>query len=602
VSFDQAQDRSFAKAQVMLWLCLHLPALALEIFARGAEDPAPLAVSEGSGRSAQVVAVNESAHRRGVRPGMATAAAHALASGLRVRARDGVAEREALDRLAAWAYQYTSLVSVVPPQALLLEVQGSLALFGGLERLIERVRGDLATLGYRARLAVAPTPLAATWLARACAGAAITDRAFLAGALAKLALDCLDLAPRQSELLAGMGVRRLGDCLRLPRAGLARRLGPGLVLSLDRALGCVPDPRLPYVPPPRFEARLELPGEVTDTEALLFALKRLLLELNGILVARVAGVDSLVVLLHHRTEEAADRPSLACGPRLDPIGEAADRPSLACGPRLDSGTESRAMPQGRGGYGFGSIGESCIELGLVAPTRDVKRLTELLRERLARVSLAQPVESLTLRASRLLALPGSQHELIAAPRAQAESGAALIERLRARLGARAVQSLVSAADHRPERAWRVVEPDITRYARCAFVSDHKELSAPRVNAGARCALDSGHIQLPSPACGRGVGERVLSASGRESEGEGIPAMRPLWLLPEPLPLDERDGVPWLDGALVLEAGRERIESGWWDGADVRRDYFIARNLNGVRLWVYRSLDGGRGWFLHGVFA
>ena len=58
--------------------------------------------------------------------------------------------------------------------------------------------------------------------------------------------------------------------------------------------------------------------------------------------------------------------------------------------------------------------------------------------------------------------------------------------------------------------------------------------------------------------------------------------------------------PW-----VLRDGPERIESGWWDGADVRRDYFVAENPRGEIVWIYRDhrygIDDGE-WFLHGVFA
>ena len=57
--------------------------------------------------------------------------------------------------------------------------------------------------------------------------------------------------------------------------------------------------------------------------------------------------------------------------------------------------------------------------------------------------------------------------------------------------------------------------------------------------------------------------------------------------------------------LVLEEGPECIESGWWDGHDVARDYYIARNAQGARLWVFRKrreTTAGARWFLHGWFA
>ena len=78
--------------------------------------------------------------------------------------------------------------------------------------------------------------------------------------------------------------------------------------------------------------------------------------------------------------------------------------------------------------------------------------------------------------------------------------------------------------------------------------------------------------------------------------------RPLWLLPEPLPLKQRDQRPYWDGTLLLEAGPERIESGWWDGRAVTRDYFVACSPHGQRLWVFRERQAPRGWFLHGLFS
>jgi protein ImuB len=74
--------------------------------------------------------------------------------------------------------------------------------------------------------------------------------------------------------------------------------------------------------------------------------------------------------------------------------------------------------------------------------------------------------------------------------------------------------------------------------------------------------------------------------------------RPLWLLDSPEPCDVRP--------LVFEEGPECIESGWWDGHDVARDYYVTRNGQGARLWVFRNrraaADDGACWFLHGWFA
>jgi protein ImuB len=50
------------------------------------------------------------------------------------------------------------------------------------------------------------------------------------------------------------------------------------------------------------------------------------------------------------------------------------------------------------------------------------------------------------------------------------------------------------------------------------------------------------------------------------------------------------------------AGPERIESGWWDGGDARRDYYIVLTREGQRAWAYLPAGAHDGWMLHGWFA
>jgi protein ImuB len=92
--------------------------------------------------------------------------------------------------------------------------------------------------------------------------------------------------------------------------------------------------------------------------------------------------------------------------------------------------------------------------------------------------------------------------------------------------------------------------------------------------------------------------------------QGLPLHRPTWLLPEPMPLAERDAMPLLHGQpLQLVSGPERIETGWWDDGSVARDYFIARAHDGCLVWIFRSrLPAAPGplpepaWHLQGLFG
>jgi protein ImuB len=475
----------------MLWLCLHFPSLSLEVVSRGGEPAEPLVISSGRGGRQWVLACSPQALALGLHTGMRLSAAYALAPRLLVKPRDETAEAAALEHVAAWAGRFTSTVSLVPPQGVLLEAAGSLLLFGGRDAFIQHVRQGLEELGYRASLALAPTPLGALLLARAGLEARVEDNASLRAQLARLPLQTLDLGQDTLAALQGLGLRCIGDCLRLPRDGLARRFGPGLLTCLDRVLGKAPDPRRAYVPPARFQGRLALPAEVESSAALLFAARRLMLELAGFLEARGGGVQQLTLELLHR-EHAPTR----------------------------------------------------IALDLMSPSRDPHHLLELLRERLERVELPAPVRDLALSAGEILPLVHENRDLVDGRRREGDWGA-LVEKLRARLGAEAVRGIRVLAVHRPERAW--------------------ELCAP--------------------------GEQGSAADF---------GPRPLWLLAEPLPLRSEDGRPLLS-SLSLEKGPERIESGWWDGQGVERDYFVAE-ARGASLWVFRERCGDRSWFLHGIFG
>ncbi|SRR5579871_282860 len=481
----------------LLWLALAFPALPL--VAAGARRPGPLAIVAGEGAARRVHACSAAAARAGVRPGQKLAAAHALVAELAVLERAPAAEAQELRRLARWAGGFTPWVSLEEPDRLLLEVAGSLALFGGAAALVARAVAGLEAEGQAVAYALAPTARAALWLAGAAPGTMVESAAALAGHLARLPLAATGWPVPVLEDCARLGLDTLGELRRLPRDGLARRFEPHVLKELDEAYGARPAPRRRYLAPERFRERLELPAELEDLPRLLPYAARLLEGLEGFLRARAAGVQRLALLLEHRDRKP-----------------------------------------------------SCLVLGRALPAGDAAGWLALLRERLPRESLPAPVRALGLRSGAPVTLAAASGALPGlARREHAAEAAALLDRLRARLGEAAVSGLSLVAEHRPEAAWRSVAPS----------------AAP--------------VTPPAPALPE--------------------ASRPLWLLTEPLPLAERGGAPRHGGPLALESGPERIESGWWDGAGVARDYYVAATRRGARLWIFRE-RGARRWFLHGVFG
>jgi protein ImuB len=499
----------------MLWTCLLFPSLPLDVFARGWHADAaarPFAVASG-GHYPHVVAANTAARAAGIKRGQLISGALALAPDIALRDRDPAAEAAALGELATWALRFTPQACLAPPDAVVAEISGSVRLFGGLSQLATGLTRGVQARGYATRLGIAPTPLAALACARAGHATPIVDPQELAAVLAPLPLALFDVDPRARDTLRAAGVTTFGDADALPRAGLARRCGPELVATLDRALGRMIDARAPHIPPPRYEGRLALPAPVHDAAALGFAVNRLVHELSAWLLARGLGAVRLQLTLVHE----------------------------------------RYMQRRLG------IPATVVPLALGAPARAAAHLTGVLRERLARVALPAPVETIVLATADTTPLAGRNLGLLPGDDADAAL-VPLIDRLRARLGDDSVVQVAPYAEHRPERANRLSDD-------CATPKHRSDLS-PTIAAGAASAAT---------------------------------APRPVWLLDAPEPLGRRlEHAPW-----VLRDGPERIESGWWDGGDVRRDYFVAQAPHGEIVWIYRDhrrgIDDGD-WFVHGLFA
>ena len=167
-----------------LWVALLVPTLWLTAATRVRSPHAPLVILGLKNRVQRVIAADTAARERGIAPGLSLASALALCPQLDARERNLRLERVLLDELAANALNFTPRVSLERPDALLLEVKGSLGLFGGVEPLCEAVLQSCQQRGVPVQLALAPTPLAALAGARAGRSFKITHMAQLVGELA----------------------------------------------------------------------------------------------------------------------------------------------------------------------------------------------------------------------------------------------------------------------------------------------------------------------------------------------------------------------------------------------------------------------------------
>ena len=205
-----------------LWFCIYLPDLPLEALI---DTPAAAVVLEEQKGIRKVLLANAKARAAGIGPGLTVNAALALLPTLHLEERNPIREAKVLRDLAKWSEKFTSCCCIEAPSVLLLEVAGSLTLFGGIKALRQRIVRGLDSQGFHAAVAIAPTPLAATWLARAGRKVCIRDPRNLVGRLGPLPLACLDWPEAVHVSLKGMGVTSIGAALRLPRQGFAKRFG-----------------------------------------------------------------------------------------------------------------------------------------------------------------------------------------------------------------------------------------------------------------------------------------------------------------------------------------------------------------------------------------
>ncbi|MGY6588478.1 MAG: Y-family DNA polymerase [Wenzhouxiangella sp.] len=170
---------------------------------------------------------------------------------------------------------------------------------------------------------------------------------------------------------------------------------------------------------------------------------------------------------------------------------------------------------------------------------DRQRLLELIDLKLGAMSLPAAVQALTFRADSTAAYRPPQADLFNGHN-RGDAWPALLDRLRSRIDNQDLVGITDCPDHRPEKAWAWTLP--------------------------------GNSASEAPACSQ---------------------PRPSWLLPSPRPC-RADRLELIDGP-------ERIESGWWDGQDCRRDYWTAVDRNGLKLWVFEEFKPRSGWFIHGIF-
>ena len=449
---------------------------------------------------------------------MGLADARALEPALAIDEADFIADTAALTKLAQWCDRFSPWTAPCGTDGIFLDVTGCAHLFGDEAGLAAQAVDRLARQGVECRAAIADTPGTAWAVSRFGSSVTVTvSQGMARQALAMLPVEALRFEPDIIALLLRLGIQRIGELYPIPRAALAARFGDVVALRLDQALGLAAEPLSPLPPVPRRWSRRSFAEPIATAEAIAAATQELLQQLCRRLGEEGAGARQLTLALY----------------------------------RIDGRVERAAI-------------------GTAFPSRDPRHLGRLFEERLPQIDPGLGIEDMVLTATRADKLEQAQRDLDGNAGADSADLAALIDRLAARLGPRALARPVLRESHIPERAVR-------------FVAPLAEMKAPAAWDPAR----------PRPI-------RLLT--------------RPEEIIVTALVPDDPPSLfTWRRQThRVRQAdGPERIADEWWRATAMQeeavpRDYYRIEDEDGRRFWVYRAglyqPHKPIRWFLHGFFA
>ena len=548
-----------------------------------------------------------------------------------------VADRQQLEELAVWCERFSPVVGLEAgdtPEGLLLEVTGLSSVFGSEQQLAMQLWRACRARGYEVRIAIADTIGAAWGVARwgqraglprheslpaesllaeslpaeslpaeslpaeslpaeslpaeslpaeslpaesLPAEIAIVCRNQAQSWLSRLPVAALRLSPHTLELLQQLGLQVIGDLFDLPRSSLAARLGPQVTERLDQLLGRQAELIVAHRQQASFEATWHLEHATTRRDELECVVEHLTTHISNQLLAKACGALEIECTFH-------------CPP---------GRPQVIC-------------------------------VGLFEPASDPRRILDLFRMQLETLQLRAATQTVMMRVTSVVRVTNRQYELW--EEVFQESGhdlADFIERLSSRLGLDKVLQMQRAASVLPEKAYR--EKPLAGAARQQGTRPSPRGSSRR--RGQRTTKTaSSPTARPLSSANPPPSSRPESATSIATEPSAhernMPAgwHRPLWLTPTPHLLNQASWGPGPQAPDALSSARcdetsgppltfscqgqvhetarhwgpERIETAWWRGRCVRRDYYQLETTAGYRFWIFQNLNDGR-WFLHGCF-
>jgi protein ImuB len=278
--------------------CVDLAAFPLRLLLRRHPEWSayPVAVVAEDKPQGLVLWVNEKARQQGVLPGLRYAAAFSLTPALRAGEVPPAERKKAVDDLAHRLMRFTPEVepSIDEPGVFWLNGAGLQRLYSSVPKWAYAIHNDLRAQKFAASLAVGFTRFGSYAVAKAKEGITVfRDPGEERGAAEKVLLNRLNIEPKFRDMLFKLGIKTVGDLLKLPPGGLRERFGKDAHRLYRMAAGDLWTPLEPRAPDEPAVEKHILDDAEDSTTRLLFLIKQLLHPLLATLAQRHQALVAL---------------------------------------------------------------------------------------------------------------------------------------------------------------------------------------------------------------------------------------------------------------------------------------------------------------------
>jgi len=299
--------------------CLYVPDFPLAAVLRTQPDlhGERLAIADGQGPRAKILAVSAEAARYGVTSGLSVAQALAIDAGLIVRPISSDLLRAAQAALCDAAASFSPRIEDTGDGIVYLDLEGLGTLFESESQLANALAQRATHLGLDAQVGVAGSKVAAALAARNGGGATVIPSGEEWSFLAPVAIGLLGPSSELAATLQRWGIRSIGDLAALPTRAVGTRLGPEGVLLVRRARGEDDSPLVPRSLPLHFEEGIDLEYGIETVEPCLFVVRGLLDRLTARLALRGLVCGDLRLSLQLATRGRDERTIPVAAPSND---------------------------------------------------------------------------------------------------------------------------------------------------------------------------------------------------------------------------------------------------------------------------------------------